>query len=87
MAIRGIERRHHGTDGGTEGGMVIKDVDARKGKQPTGDRVEDMPRRAVREEQLKRLEAEAAAFFAEEKAERDEVKDLQKAGLRVFGKD
>jgi len=39
------------------------------------------------QEQYDRLEAEAAAFFSDSKADRNEAKAFQKASLRSFGRD
>ena len=62
-------------------------VDETKGDRSASDRVNEMLRRAIVQEQYDRLEAEAAEFFADAKAERTETKTFQKAALRTFGRD
>lgn len=62
-------------------------VDETKGQRSASERVNELLRRAMRQEQYERLEAEAAAFFADSKAERAEAKAMQKATLRTFGRD
>jgi hypothetical protein len=62
-------------------------VDETKGDRSASDRVNELLRRAIVQEQFDRLEAEAAAFFAGAKAGRSETKSLQKAALRTFGRD
>ena len=62
-------------------------VDETKGDRSASDRVNEMLRRAIVQEQYDRLEAEAAEFFAHAKAERTETKTFQKAALRTFGRD
>ncbi|MGB2622764.1 MAG: hypothetical protein WA857_08985 [Candidatus Acidiferrum sp.] len=62
-------------------------VDETKGARSASDRVNELLRRAILQEQYDRLEAEAAAFFAGAKADRSEAKSLQKAALRTFGRD
>jgi len=47
----------------------------------------ELLRRAMLQEQYDRLEAEAAAFFSDSKADRNEAKAFQKASLRSFGRD
>jgi hypothetical protein len=62
-------------------------VDETKGDRSASDRVNELLRRAMLQEQYDRLEAEAAAFFSGSKTERDEAKGFQKASLRSFGRD
>ena len=62
-------------------------VDETKGKRSASERVNELLRSAMRQEQYERLEAEAAAFFTESKAERAETKAMQKEALRTFGRD
>jgi hypothetical protein len=62
-------------------------VDETKGDRSASDRVNELLRRAILQEQYDRLEAEAAAFFADPKADRSETKALQKAALRSFARD
>lgn len=62
-------------------------VDETKGKRSASERVNELLRRAMRQEQSEKLEAEAAAFFADAKAERAEAKAMQKATLRTLGRD
>ncbi|MGC1417852.1 MAG: hypothetical protein WA817_21370 [Candidatus Acidiferrum sp.] len=62
-------------------------VDETKGDRSASDRINELLRRAILQEQYDRLEAEAAAFFVGAKADRSETKALQKAALRTFGKD
>jgi hypothetical protein len=62
-------------------------VDETKGNRSASDRVNELLRRAMMQEQYDRLEAEAAAFFAEAKADRSETKAMQKEALRTFGRD
>ena len=62
-------------------------VDGTKGDRSASERVNELLRRAMIQEQYDRLEAEAAAFFAgDSKAERAETKAMQKTALRTFGR-
>ena len=58
-----------------------------KGKRSASERVNELLRRAMIQEQYDRLEAEAAEFFSAAKADRAEAKAFQKASLRTFGRD
>ena len=62
-------------------------VDGTKGDRSASERVNELLRRAMMQEQYDRLEAEAAAFFADPKADRTETKAMQKEALRTFGRD
>lgn len=63
-------------------------VDETKGNRSASERVNELLRRAIIEEQYERLDAEAAAFFGDNsKADRAETKAMQKASLRTFGRD
>ena len=62
-------------------------VDGTKGSRSASERVNEMLRRAMIQERDDRLEAEAAAFFADSKADRPETKAMQKEALRTFGRD
>jgi molecular chaperone GrpE (heat shock protein) len=62
-------------------------VDETKGDRSASERVNELLRRAMLQEQYDRLEAEAEAFFSDTKADRDEAKAFQKASLRSFGRD
>ena len=63
-------------------------VDETKGNRSASERVNELLRRAIIEEQYERLDAEAAAFFADDsKADRAETKAMQKASLRTFSRD
>jgi hypothetical protein len=62
-------------------------VDETKGERSASDRVNDLLRRAMIQEQYERLEAEAAEFFADGEGDRAETKAFQKASLRTFGRD
>jgi hypothetical protein len=62
-------------------------VDATKGDRSASERVNEMLKRAILEEQYDRLEAEAAAFFVEARSSRGETKAFQKATLRTFDRD
>jgi hypothetical protein len=63
-------------------------VDETKGDRSASERVNELLRRAIIEEQYERLDAEAAAFFADEsKADRAETKTMQKASVRTFSRD
>jgi hypothetical protein len=62
-------------------------VDETKGKRSASDRVNELLRLAMLQEQYDRLEAEAAEFFADSHADRTEIKVFQKASLRTFGRD
>lgn len=62
-------------------------VDETKGDRSASDRVNQLLRRAILQEQYDRLEAEAAAFFSDPKLDRSESEALQKAALRSFGRD
>ncbi len=59
-----------------------------KGDRSASERINELLRRAILEEQYERLDAEAAAFFADDsKADRAETKAMQKASLRTFRRD
>jgi hypothetical protein len=62
-------------------------VDATKGHASASERVNELLRLAMIQEQYERLEAEAAEFFADIKADGAEAKSFQKAALRTFGRD
>ena len=62
-------------------------VDETKGEQSASDRVNELLRLAMVQEQYRRLEAEAAEFFADVQTDRSETKDFQKASLRTLGRD
>jgi hypothetical protein len=62
-------------------------VDDTKGKRSASDRVNELLRRAMLQEQCDRLEAEAAEFFANAEKDRGGSKEFQKASLRTFGRD
>jgi hypothetical protein len=62
-------------------------VDSTKGNRSASERVNELLRRAMLEEQYERLEAEAAAFFAGMGGDRSEAKAFQKGALRTFERD
>ncbi len=60
-------------------------VDTTKGEKSASERVNELLRRAMLEEQYERLEVEAAAFFANvSKAEREETRAFRKASIRAI---
>jgi hypothetical protein len=61
-------------------------VDETKGDASASERVNQLLRRAMLQEQYDRLEAEAGEFFAGAQADRAEAKSFQKASLRTFGR-
>jgi hypothetical protein len=62
-------------------------VDETKGDRSASERVNELLRRAMLQEQYDRLEAEAAAFFSDTNTDRAEARAFQKASLRSFGRD
>lgn len=59
-----------------------------KGDQSASERVNDLLRRAMLQEEYERLESEAAAFFRAPSAkERKETQAYQKAAVRTFQRD
>jgi len=62
-------------------------VDETKGAGSASERVNELLRRAILQEQYDRLEAEAAAFFADSRAGRTETRAMQKASRRTFSRD
>lgn len=62
-------------------------VDTTKGNSSASERVNELLRRAMLQEQYERLEAEAAAFFARVAGDRSESKAFQNASLRTFDRD
>jgi hypothetical protein len=62
-------------------------VDMTKGKRSASERVNELLKLAIAQEQNERLEAEAAEFFASANADRTEAKAFQKAALRSFRRD
>ena len=62
-------------------------VDETKGKRSASERVNELLRLAILQEQYERLETEAAEFFADAEADRSGTKAFQKASLRSLGRD
>ena len=62
-------------------------VSKTKGNRSASERVNELLKRAILDEQHDKLEAEAAAFFAEANQHRSGTKALQKAALRTFERD
>ena len=62
-------------------------VDETKGDRSASERVNELLRRAMIQEQCDALEAEAAEFFSDSKVEHAETRAFQKASLRTFGRD
>ena len=58
-----------------------------KGPRSASERVNELLRRAMLQEQSEQLAAEAAEFFAEAQTGRAETKDFQRASLRTFSRD
>jgi len=59
-------------------------VDETKGQRSASDRVNELLRLAMLQEQYDRLEAEAAEFFSGTPKDRAGTKAFQKASLRTF---
>jgi hypothetical protein len=62
-------------------------VDETKGDRSASDRVNELLRRAMLQEQYDRLEAEAAEFFAHAKTDHTGTKAFQKASIQTFSRD
>jgi hypothetical protein len=62
-------------------------VTATKGSQSASERVNELLKRAIIEEQNERLETEAAAFFAEANKHRAGTLAFQEAALSTFDRD
>ena len=62
-------------------------VDATKGTRSASERVNELLRRAMFQEQYEKLEAEAAAFFANARETRTETDEFRKAALRTSERD
>jgi hypothetical protein len=62
-------------------------VDETKGERSASDRVNELLRLAMLQEQYDRLEAEAAQFFSVTPKDRAGNKAFRKASLRTFGRD
>ncbi len=62
-------------------------VDETKGKRSASERVNELLRLAMIQEQYERLGAEAAEFFADADGDRVGTKAFQKASLRTLGRD
>jgi hypothetical protein len=58
-----------------------------KGDRSASKRVNELLKRAIRDEQYEWLEAEAAAFFAVARDQRTGTQAFQKAALRTFQRD
>ena len=71
----------------TIGPDLIKYVEETKGDASASERVNELLRRAMTQEQYDKLGAEDAEFFAVAKAGRAEAKSFQKAALRTFSRD
>ncbi len=66
---------------------VSEYVDNTKGDRSASERVNELLKLAIQQEQYDRLEAEAAAFFGGDNTGRQEARAFQKAGLRVMERD
>jgi hypothetical protein len=66
---------------------ISRYVDETKGERSASDRVNELLRLAMIQEQYDRLAAEAAEFFADAETNRAATKAFQKASLRTFGRD
>ena len=67
---------------------VNRFVEATKGERSASERVNELLRRAIVEEQNEKLELEAAAFFAGvPPSEREEAKAFRKASIRAITRD
>ena len=62
-------------------------VDETKGQRSASDRVNELLRRAMLQEQYDRLEVEASEFFSDTPKDRAGTKAFQKVSLRTFGRD
>ena len=62
-------------------------VDETKGDRSASERVNELLRLAMMQEQFDKLEAEAAEFFADGKSDRAETRAFQKESLRTFSRD
>jgi predicted CopG family antitoxin len=59
-----------------------------RGEGSASDRVNELLRRAIRQERLEKLDREAAAFFSDARnAERSEARAFQKASMRTLTRD
>jgi hypothetical protein len=66
---------------------VSEYVDNTKGRRSASERVNELLKRAILDEQYERLEAEAAEFFSEPTEERSETLAFQRESLRSLGRD
>ncbi len=66
---------------------VSEYVDETKGQRSASERVNELLRLAMLQEQYAQLETEAADFFSSAKVDRTDVQAFQKASLRTFGRD
>jgi hypothetical protein len=66
---------------------VDRYVAATKGEHSASERVNDLLKRGIAQEQYEQLEREAAAFFAEEAQHRTGTRAFQKATRRVLERD
>ena len=66
---------------------ITEYVDTTKGDRSASERVNELLKRAILAEQNDRLEAEAAAFFADTATDHKEAGPFQDAALRTFGRD
>ncbi|HLZ90269.1 MAG TPA: hypothetical protein VKQ28_01040 [Candidatus Acidoferrum sp.] len=62
-------------------------VDETKGQRSASDRVNDLLRHAIIQEQYERLEAEAAQFYTDAHSDGAETQQFQKASLRTLSRD
>jgi hypothetical protein len=58
-----------------------------KGNRSASDRVNELLKLAIQQEQYDALEAEAAAFFSESQEHRPEDRAFQKAALRTIARE
>jgi len=67
---------------------TVEYVTATKGESSTSERVNELLRRAIVQEQYERLEREAAEFFATApEQDREEAKAFQSATVRTLARD
>jgi len=62
-------------------------VEETKGERSASERVNELLRRAMLQEQYDKLAAEAEQFYSVANGERTEARAMQKASLRSFGRD
>jgi len=67
--------------------MVVSYIEDTRGDSSASERANELLQCAIREEEYKRFEREAASFYRQKAEDRSEVRAVQKLSLRAVAKD